>query len=88
MSIADKLFEAFAKGDEQSVKELLGKGADPNAKDSSGWTPLHTTVAHGHASVAKLLIEMEVMETLKLQMAGRLCISLLRLECHYWLCYC
>jgi hypothetical protein len=57
MDFADKLFEASAKGDEQSVKELLRKGADPNAKDSSGWTPLHAAVAHGHVGVAKLLIE-------------------------------
>ena len=45
------------KGDVNTVKELLEKGADPNAQDSSGWTPLHTAVAHGHVNVAKLLIE-------------------------------
>ncbi|MCC6005835.1 MAG: ankyrin repeat domain-containing protein [Thermofilum sp.] len=57
MSLNVKLLEASMKGDVNTVKELLEKGADPNARDSSGWTPLHTAVTHGHVNVAKLLIE-------------------------------
>jgi len=45
------------KGDANTVKELLEEGADPNERDSSGWTPLHTAATHGHVNVAKLLIE-------------------------------
>jgi ankyrin repeat protein len=59
VSLNIKLLKASAKGDENGVKEFLEKGGDPNARDSSGWTPLHAAAAHGHVNIAKLLIEYE-----------------------------
>ncbi|MHC4464183.1 MAG: ankyrin repeat domain-containing protein [Planctomycetota bacterium] len=38
------------------VKSLIGKGADINAKDTSGQTPLHYAVEYGHKDVVELLI--------------------------------
>lgn len=35
------LHEATAKGDIEQIKSLLSKGADVNAKDDRGMTPLH-----------------------------------------------
>jgi ankyrin repeat protein len=39
------------------VKQHLDAGADVNAKDDSGWTPLHRAVSKVHNKIAKLLIE-------------------------------
>jgi hypothetical protein len=57
VSLNVKLLEASMKGDVNAVKELLEKGADPNARDSSGWTPLHTAATRGYVNIANLLIE-------------------------------
>jgi hypothetical protein len=45
------------RDDVNTVKELLEKGADPNARNGAGMTPLHTAAIHGHVNIAKLLIE-------------------------------
>jgi len=52
-----ELFEAVKSGDAARVKELLEKGADVNARDNKGWTPLHLAAQKGHADVAELLIK-------------------------------
>jgi len=39
------------------VEELLGYGADPNAKDFAGWTPLHEACNHGSLDIVQLLLE-------------------------------
>jgi ankyrin repeat protein len=39
------------------VKLLLEKGAELEAKDSAGHTPLWLTVGKGHEAVVKLLLE-------------------------------
>jgi ankyrin repeat protein len=46
-----------AGGDHMKEVELLiDKGADVNAKDEVGWTPLHYAADNGHKDVAELLI--------------------------------
>jgi len=37
------------------VKYLKSVGADINAKDNDGWTPLHSTSYEGHLEVVKYL---------------------------------
>jgi len=36
---------------------LLDRGADINAKNKNGWTPLHLAARDGHVYVARLLLE-------------------------------
>jgi len=36
---------------------LLGHGADPNAAQQGGWTPLHQAAAHGHTDMVRLLLD-------------------------------
>jgi ankyrin repeat protein len=36
---------------------LLERGADPNAKNDDGWTPLHIAAGEGHVEIVKLLLE-------------------------------
>jgi hypothetical protein len=52
-----ELLEASEKGDVEKVKKLLKEGADLNAKNWFGWTPLHLAAYNGHIEVVKLLIE-------------------------------
>jgi len=53
----DGLFEAVRSSHLSEVKELLEKGANPNARDEEGFTPLHYASFNGCASVAKLLLD-------------------------------
>jgi hypothetical protein len=51
------LFEDVKGGDVARVKKLLEKGADVNARDVSGWTPLHEAALNGRFGIAELLIK-------------------------------
>ena len=51
------LHSAASAGDVKRVKELLEKGADPNARDEDGRTPLYWAAFRGHVEVVKLLLE-------------------------------
>ena len=44
------------KGNIEAVKQYLDGGADVNAKDGGGWTPLHHATEAGHKEIAELLI--------------------------------
>ncbi|KAM7448499.1 BRCA1-associated RING domain protein 1 [Porites harrisoni] len=48
---------ATIKGCLETVKKLLGEGADPNTKDHAGWTPLHEACNHGYLAIAELLLD-------------------------------
>jgi ankyrin repeat protein len=54
---ADDLFRAASRGDIVGVRGLLKKGADVNAKNELGKTPLMTAVSGGHTEIVKLLLE-------------------------------
>jgi len=52
-----ELHRAAARGDLGKVRELIERGADVNARDNSGGTPLHWAAGIGRLDVARLLIE-------------------------------
>ena len=52
----NELDTAAVNGDLERVKELLGRGADPNPLDESGATPLMQAALFGHFEIARLLL--------------------------------
>ena len=52
------LLDAAEKGNIEAVKKTLADGADVNAKDDNGWTPLHWAALSGHKEVSEYLITM------------------------------
>ena len=50
-AFADPIHTAAINGDLASVQAELDKGADVNATDAAGWTPLHEAVG-GHKEIA------------------------------------
>jgi len=50
------LHEAAAAGDIEQIKSLISGGADVNAKDDNGETPLHNAVILANKDVIELLI--------------------------------
>ena len=48
------------QGDRLKVAELLASGADPNARDNDGNTPLHLASRNGHVEVAEMLLDLGV----------------------------
>ena len=50
------MWVAARNGNIEAVKQHLAAGADVNAKNRSGWTPLHQAVWGGHKEIAELLI--------------------------------
>ena len=51
------LIEAAVKGDAVAVKELLGRGTNPNTKDPEGRTPLTEAAYYGHTATVQLLLD-------------------------------
>jgi len=50
------LHSAVAQGGVESVKALLAAGADPNARQQGGFTPLLVAAAKGNLEIVKLLL--------------------------------
>jgi ankyrin repeat protein len=50
------LLNANREGNIEAAKQAIDDGADVNAKDEFGWTPLHYATANGHKEVTELLI--------------------------------
>jgi uncharacterized protein len=51
------LHSAVAGRDAESVRLLLAAGADPDARQHGGWTPLMAARQHGDAVVERLLLD-------------------------------
>ena len=45
------------KVDMSKIQDLIERGADVDAKDNNGWTPLHWASDSNHIEIAKLLID-------------------------------
>jgi len=56
-SLDAQLHIAAKTGDTETVRLLIAQGANVNAKDSLGWTPLHWATMNDHVETARLLIE-------------------------------
>ena len=51
------LFEGCREGDFNKVRIALNFGADVEAKNDAGWTPLHEASYRNHIAIAKLLLD-------------------------------
>lgn len=47
---------AASVGDVETMRLLLDRGADPNARQQAGFTPLHAAAGNGDVEMAKLLV--------------------------------
>jgi len=58
LAATERLFGAAQSGGSaETVKLWLEKGADINAKDSEGWTPLHNAARSGNVEIIKALLD-------------------------------
>jgi len=75
------LLDTFAgaawRGHRKVVKLLIAKGADLEAKDKDGSTPLHIAAQCGHRKVVELLLQKGADIEAKVKMAALHCIVLL-----------
>lgn len=56
-AVSGQLWQAAQRGDTARVKQLLQQGADIEAPDADGNSPLVWAAYHGHVQVVKLLLE-------------------------------
>lgn len=57
LSPQEALLRAVQEGDLVLAQEALAQGADPKARDSVDFTPLHRAAEHGRLEIARLLLE-------------------------------
>ena len=57
-AIAKALATAVYAGDAEAVKALVDAGADVNARDENGWTPLHVAASSDDSEVVKVLVKL------------------------------
>ena len=55
-NLENELLKAVLAGDVVKVKALIEEGADVNAKNENGWSPLHWAVMLEHKEIVELLI--------------------------------
>ena len=67
------IWEAAETGNIEAVKQHLANGADVNAKDKYGRTPLHYAAGHGHKEITEILITKRADVNAKGFMEGLLC---------------
>ena len=51
------MFQAVIEGNLNMVRYLLGKGANLNAQDNEGWTPLHAAACCNKPDIVRYLCE-------------------------------
>ena len=56
-SAGQMLLQATEAGDIMQMRALLAKGAEVNARNAYGWTPLHVAAAGGDPAVIALLLQ-------------------------------
>ena len=56
-SAGQMLLQATEAGDILQMQALLAKGAEVNARNAHGWTPLHVAAAGGDPAVIALLLQ-------------------------------
>ena len=56
-SAGQMLLQATEAGDIVQMQALLAKGAEVNARNAHGWTPLHVAAAGGDPAVIALLLQ-------------------------------
>jgi len=54
---------AAAHGHMDTVKALVDRGADVNAADATGWTPLHAAAYGGHPEIIRYLLDQGALST-------------------------
>ena len=52
-----QIHDVASDGDIENLKILIQRGADLNAKNDEGWSPLHYAVGENHLEVVKLLLD-------------------------------
>ena len=57
LSVQQRLFNAILTGDRKHVKFNIENGADINAKDSNGWSPLYMACDDGKFELVKYLLQ-------------------------------
>ena len=68
-----QLIQAAEKGKSADVQRLIQDGADVNAKNEDGLTPLHLAVQYGREETVKSLIEKVQMSMQKIDMRRHHC---------------